>query len=238
VAHSFQRDGSVSVSDFAFEDGTLAMEWSEGGTVIRERSTLLVDGHMQWTVEMAADASADFATLMDATWNRLGEDAMPRPIDSNLFVSGEATTSFTTETVIRAPQAEVYRAWSEGRAFAAAFDPARPELRAEIDLAIGGRYEWLWDGSTGSNECQVLSFVPGRMISFSWNAPPEQPDSRAQRTWVVVELQPAGDGATRCRLTHLGFGSAPHWQETRAYFEQAWPYVLERFRENLEAAAR
>ena len=30
----------------------------------------------------------------------------------------------------------------------------------------GGRYEWLWDGKMGSNDCQVLSFIPNRMISF------------------------------------------------------------------------
>lgn len=159
---------------------------------------------------------------------------MHRPIDPSLFCSAETMTSFVTEAVIRAPVETVYRAWTDGRAFAAAYAPERKELRADIDLAIGGRYEWLWDGETGSNECQVLSFVPGRMVSFSWNAPKDQPESRARRTWVVVETSPEGEGATRVRLTHLGFGPEPHWEETREYFRKAWPYVFEQFRKHLE----
>jgi uncharacterized protein YndB with AHSA1/START domain len=129
----------------------------------------------------------------------------------------------------------VYAAWTDGEAFARSYAPDHPELRGEIDLAIGGRYEWLWDGKMGSNDCQVLSFIPNRMVSFSWNAPPEQPDSRAQRTWVVVETEPTEDGGTHVRLTHLGFGPEPHWVETREYFEKAWPHVLEQFKKHLEA---
>jgi len=160
-----------------------------------------------------------------------------RPIDSTLFAAGE-TTGFTVEAEIGAPVDAVYRAWTDGDAFAAAYAPDRKELVAHIDLAVGGRYEWLWDGATGSNDCQVLSFVPGRMVSFSWNAPPEQPESRARRTWVVVETEPRGESATRVRLTHHGFGPEPHWMETREYFRKAWPYVLEQFRKHLETPDR
>lgn len=165
---------------------------------------------------------------------RKGEPRMIRPIDSELFSADSETRSFVKESTIAAPVEAVYAAWSEGEAFVRAYDPDRPALKANIDLAIGGRYEWLWDGKTGSNDCQVLSFIPGRMISFSWNAPPDQPDSRARRTWVVVEFEPTADGGTHLTLTHLGFGSAPHWDETRNYFEAAWPTVLSRFKKNLE----
>ena len=72
------------------------------------------------------------------------------------------------------------------------------------------------------------------MISFSWNAPPTQPESRAKRTWVVVELEALGERSTRVRLTHLGFGQAKHWQETREYFSKAWDHVLAQFKQGLE----
>ncbi len=167
-----------------------------------------------------------------------------QPIDTSLFVNGETTTHFTVEAVINAPVELVYRAWTDGDAFKAAYGPEREELRADIDLTIGGRYEWLWDGVIGSNGCQVLSFIPGRMVSFSWNAPPTEPESRTLRTWVVVEFSPTEDrpigdsatedGGTHIRLTHLGIGEAEHWQETRAYFQDmAWPHVLQQFRQNL-----
>jgi hypothetical protein len=44
---------------------------------------------------------------------------------------------------------------------------------------------------------------------------------------VVVELDQAGEGSTRVRLTHLGFGEGPQWDGTLAYFESAWGYVLD-----------
>jgi hypothetical protein len=65
-----------------------------------------------------------------------------------------------------------------------------------------------------------------------------QTKSRTSRTWVVVELSPESDGRTQVRVTHvrvthLGFGSEPHWQETKAYFESAWAYVLDQMAKNL-----
>ncbi|GJM44770.1 MAG: hypothetical protein DHS20C21_16120 [Gemmatimonadota bacterium] len=236
VAHTFHRDGRATRMDVDWRDGVLLTEWTEGDHSFRDRSELLGDGRMRWTVDVATAGTGDFQNVMNATWIQREEDFMPHPIDSNLFTADAVTTSFVKEATIRAPVEDVYRAWTNGEAFAAAYEPDRKALRANIDLAIGGRYEWLWDGETGSNGCQVLSFIPNRMVSFSWNAPPEQPDSRAQRTWVVVEFSPTDDG-THCRLTHLGFGEAEHWAETREYFANAWPYVLEQFRKNLEAAA-
>lgn len=108
-------------------------------------------------------------------------------------------------------------------------------LAANIDLAIGGRYEWLWDEEMGSNGCQVLSYVPNRMLRFSWNAPPTQPESRAKHTWVVVLFDALEDGTTRVRQTHIGFGKTAHWDETMEYFSKAWSHVLEQFRKGLEA---
>lgn len=233
VAHVFQRDGSVTHSDIRVEDGTMITEWTEGDTKIRDRTTVREDGTMHWVVDVAPGGAAEYQTVMDAVWHRQGEESMPKPIDSNLFSASEDLSQFTVEAVIEAPVETVYRAWTDGDAFPSAYAPDRPELRANIDLAIGGRYEWLWDGETGGNGCQVLSYIPNRMISFSWNAPPEQAKSRAQRTWVVVEFEPSGKDATHCRLTHLGFGPETHWQETRSYFEKAWPYVLDQFRANL-----
>ena len=157
-----------------------------------------------------------------------------RPIDPDLFdASGPEVRSFTVEATYDVPVADVYAAWSDGTVFPRAYDPSRPELTANIDLAIGGRYEWLWDGEMGSNGCQVLSYVPDRMISFSWNAPPSQPESRAKHTWVVIDFEALEGGGTHVRLTHLGFGAASHWDETMEYFSKAWPHVLEQFRKNL-----
>ncbi len=237
MAHTFHRDGSSSTSEVSFQDGVLLTEWTEGETRIRDRSALVEGGRLHWTVEVASSSDGEFQKIMDATWHRVG-GKMIQPIDTNLFSHDEETTDFEIEAVVAAPVEDVFAAWTNGEAFKAAYGPDREELAANIDLAIGGRYEWLWDGKTGSNDCQILSFIPDRMISFSWNAPPDQPDSRAQRTWVVVEFTPVADGGTHVRLTHLGWGQAAHWQETKEYFQKAWPYVLEQFRKHLGGPAR
>ncbi len=161
--------------------------------------------------------------------------SMKRPIESNLFeAGGPDVRSFVCEATLQAPVQAVFRAWTSPEAFVRAYAPQGGELRVDMDLSIGGAYEWLFDGRTGSNGCQVLSYVPDRMLSFSWNAPPDQAASRAKHTWVVVEFEALSASSTKLRLTHLGFGSAPHWDETFAYFEKAWPYVFTQMRKGLE----
>lgn len=156
-----------------------------------------------------------------------------RQIDGGLFpTQGSPVRSFTKEVVIRAPAEAVYAAWTDEAAWSRVYDPPS---KANIELVIGGRYEWLFDGTIGSNGCQVLSYVPNRMLSFSWNAPPDQPESRALRTWVVVETERQDAGTTLVRVTHLGFGDGENWDETYAYFEAAWDRVLARFRDSLES---
>lgn len=159
------------------------------------------------------------------------ESVMTQPIDSQLFeASGDSVRSFAKEVVIEAAAGEVYDTWTTPTGWSRIYGPPSA---SRIDLAIGGRYEWLFDGKIGSNGCQVLSYIPGRMISFSWNAPPAQAESRARRTWVVVELEPLSDDRTSLRLTHLGFGEGPKWDETYTYFDRAWDRVLERMRNAL-----
>jgi len=160
---------------------------------------------------------------------------MTNHIDTGLFAaSGTDVRFLTREIIIAAPVEAVYQAWTDEKKFLQAIDPDRPEIAANIELAIGGAYEWLFDGKTGSNGCQILSYIPNRMVSFSWNAPPTQPQSRALNTWVVVQMDPVENGETKLVLTHLGFGKEPHWDETFAYFENAWGFVFSQFKANLE----
>lgn len=142
------------------------------------------------------------------------------------------------ERVLPAPREKLWRLWSskEGLMEWLVDD-------AHIELRPGGAYEvyFLLDeprGARGSETCRVLSFVPQRMLSFTWNAPPHFAETRFQHTWVVVELidTPALEKdapvATRVVITHTGWPASglrdePQWAETFAYFEKAWASVLE-----------
>jgi uncharacterized protein YndB with AHSA1/START domain len=130
------------------------------------------------------------------------------------------------EAVVAASPAAVWRAWTEPAVIAEFFAP-----RANVDLAIGGRYELLFlldgpAGQQGSEGCTILSYIPGEMLSFSWNAPPKFAQARGQHTWVVVQLEALPDSRTRVRLTHYGFGRGEEWDQVHAYFERAWGAVM------------
>jgi uncharacterized protein YndB with AHSA1/START domain len=114
-------------------------------------------------------------------------------------------------------------------------------VETRIELKLGGKWEILFgagsapEGKQGSEGCTVLSFLPERMLSFTWNAPPKLAHARERRTWVVVDLEEVAPARTRVRLEHLGFveqaadnpDHRAEWEEARGYFAQAWPKVLD-----------
>ena len=66
----------------------------------------------------------------------------------------------------------------------------------KIELTPGGAFEiyFLMDnpiGSRGSERCKVLSYLPKKMFSFTWNAPPHFVEVRSSDyfTWVVIEFK-------------------------------------------------
>jgi len=205
----------------------------EGAQAIRQRVRMQPAGDAyNWLVDgpAAGNTSGRRLTLMEAAWRRVnagGREATP--IDASLFAAaGAAVRSFECTATVDAPPAAVFRSWSS-----AAGVRAFMGIDARVELAVGGPYEWNFlpdapEGSRGGEGCQVLSWIPDRQLVFTWNAPPTQPETRGRRTWVTVEFEDAGEGRTLVRLTHLGFGEGPHWDETKAYFERAWPGVLER----------
>lgn len=139
-----------------------------------------------------------------------------------------------TSAIVNAPIAEVWRAWTTSDGLSAMLGRT-----ATIELRVGGPFEIYFndaapEGERGSEGCSVLSFIPGRMLSFSWNAPPQFPHARAHHAHVVVELRPINDSSTEITLTHAGLDTlaqqhpqhADEYRAVRAYFAQAWPRVM------------
>jgi uncharacterized protein YndB with AHSA1/START domain len=131
---------------------------------------------------------------------------------------------------------------SPREAFDAWVDPGRVVefmgYKASVDLRIGGRYEILFledapAGQQGSEQCRILAYLPGELLAFSWNAPPEFGELRFQHTWVVVTFSGPASGPTLVRLVHTGFGEGSCWDECVTYFERAWALVLKGFGECL-----
>ena len=112
-----------------------------------------------------------------------------------------------------------------------------------VELRPGGHYEILFNpeeapGDRGGDWCRVLSYLPGKMLSFTWNAPPTLA-TRPLHTWVVLTFDPDVEG-TVVTLTHLGWPEsgladpASDWQATFEYFEDAWSYVMAKFLAHFE----
>ena len=135
------------------------------------------------------------------------------------------------ERIVHASRADVWALWSSTEGVTKWLCD-----EANIELRIGGPFEIHFDldqphGLRGSETCRILSFRPERMLSFTWNAPPQFSKTRDLHTWVVVTFANAGEG-TRVEIAHTGWpesglGDEPQWQETFAYFARAWSSVLD-----------
>lgn len=153
-----------------------------------------------------------------------------RAFDNELKTTTGAPESFERIIVktatVAAPPDEVWRAWTTLEGVTSFFAP-----QARVEARPGGAYEMYFDpsaapGSRGGEGCVVLSLDPPRLLAFDWNAPPNLPAVRKQRTIVNVQLEPAA-GGTQVRLTALGWGHGAEWEQAHAYFERAWGKVLE-----------
>ena len=130
------------------------------------------------------------------------------------------------EVEVPASLEDVWDAWTTEAGVCTFFAPA-----CRIDLRPGGAYEMLFDldaepGLQGGEGNQVLALQPRAMISFSWNAPPELPTVRRQRTHVCVRLAALGPRRTRVSLRHDGWGKGGEWDKAFEYFERAWNHVV------------
>ena len=144
---------------------------------------------------------------------------------STIAGSGADVRSLVKETVVAAPQMEVWQAWTSNQDLSSWWGPPK----SNIELRVGGPFEIHFDleqpeGLQGSEGCKILSYAPGESLSFTWNAPPHLP-LRAAHTWVVMTFRNTSSG-TSVRLVHTGFLEGPDWDDYMAYFDDAWGYVL------------
>ena len=137
------------------------------------------------------------------------------------------------EAVIPSPVADVWRAWTTNEGVRTFFAPD-----SKIELKIGGRYEILFDegvpGQRGSEDCVILSYLPEKMLSYNWSAPPHLPNVRKERTWVVILFEAISPGATQLKFYELGWGEGEEWEQCYAYFDRAWGIVLSRLQQRFE----
>ncbi len=150
------------------------------------------------------------------------------------------------EAVVNGPREEVFAAYTSSAGWKSFFG-----TESKIELRPGGPFEIYFsmeppEGQRGSEGCVVLSYVPGRMFSYTWNAPPKFAEERKERTWVVVTFDDVNAGQTRVRAMHMGFRerAAAHpdrkenYEAVRGYFAKAWPKVFGELKKKWEKAPK
>ncbi len=103
----------------------------------------------------------------------------------------------------------------------------------KMELRPFGPFEIYFDetepkGRQGSEGCQILSYLPGEMISFTWNAPVdfEYVRNHAYKTWIVIQFEKVKSDYTAVTLTHTGWPEGEVWDRAYEYFDKAWSRVL------------
>lgn len=130
------------------------------------------------------------------------------------------------EVVVAAPIESVWSAWTSKAGVESFFAP-----EAEIDARVGGAFHIHIDpfakpGMKGADDMRFMALQRPTMLSFDWNAPPQLPEARNQRTFVVVRLADIDGKSTRVRLHHSGWGDGDEWDRAHTYFDRAWGNVL------------
>jgi uncharacterized protein YndB with AHSA1/START domain len=139
------------------------------------------------------------------------------------------------QVTVPAPIEDVWNAWTTTEGIKSFFAPD-----ARVEARVGGPFEVYMNpyapaGLKGADDMRFLAVQKPSMVSFTWNAPPSQPEIRAQRTVVIVRLKPVSEKETEVTIHHVGWGEGEKWDATYAYFDKAWGNVLanlqKRFRE-------
>lgn len=170
----------------------------------------------------------------EQTATAAGGSPVPAPV---VLSPIDGDSPIIVETVVPESPDAAFARWTTASGLSTFFGEQQ-----KVELRPGGPFEIFFsmqppEGERGSEGCTILSYDPGRMLSFSWNAPPSFPAQRTQRTWVVVHFTPESTGpnpTTRIRLAHHGWAEhiaqkpaeAEQWKQLRTYFSAAWPKVL------------
>lgn len=115
---------------------------------------------------------------------------------------------------------------------------------SEIELKVGGLMRTHYDpsgtlGDPQTIENEIISYDPGRMLSFRVSKAPEDfPFPQAVKNmWTVIYLEPEGVSSTRVRIVGLGFLDNGESQKMRAFFDRGNAWTLERLQNRFADAA-
>src|SRR5687767_12206466 len=117
----------------------------------------------------------------------------------------EKTLGLNLYIKINAPLDSVWSRWSSDRGIRKFFAPAcdyefKPQGKLGIYFAPGAP-----KGQRGAEDNLILAIEDKKMISFTWDAPPQFAEIRKQRTLVTMRFYPTGKNETLVTLSQTGW---------------------------------
>ncbi len=239
TTHTFVYDGTSRIGTMTVgtsEDGNLLLStsWTMGGAQVRQENELTGENTMAWRVWMRPNDQAPWGQVMDDEWERVMETEAEMAAPD---AASESEKTIVRSATINATPAEVWRAWTTSEGMTEWWVE-----EANIELKIGGKFELYmlpdnaeFEGNRGSERCTILAYAPERMLSATWNAPPNFSEQRFQHTRITLLFEPVEDGArTKVTLIHSGWpkdgmnDKTSKWPQVYQYFESAWTFVFDR----------
>jgi uncharacterized protein YndB with AHSA1/START domain/uncharacterized protein YciI len=150
-------------------------------------------------------------------------------LDPEKYVTDQSERILHKESMVKSSLEEVWNSWTTTKGVKTFFSQ-----NANVELRMGGSYEiyFLMNepyGLRGSEGCRVLSYLPMRMLSFEWNAPPDFGKLRDTHTQVILLFEKLDDGQVKIDFSHFGWGKGEEWDKLYDYFDEAWSHVLDNF---------
>ncbi len=162
-------------------------------------------------------------------WSARGVEVRPLPPAEKTSWPGR---TLKKKVLVKATPSQVWNAWTTQEGLAKFF-----AKQANVEIRIGGAYELFMQpeaqqGQRGCEGCEILAYVPDKLLAFTWIAPPSIPSLRTaeNRTHVILRMKSQADGFTELALYHIGFGQGDDWDTCYGYFDRAWGKVLKRLR--------
>lgn len=146
-----------------------------------------------------------------------------------------AERAITKQVEVNAALDQVWDAWTTREGITSFFAPD-----AKIEARPGGAFNIHFNpfapvGQKGADDMRYMALQPKKMLSFDWNAPPNLPEARSQRTLVVLRFEPVSDKVTRLSLHHTGWGDGGEWDKAYNYFDAAWGNVLANLKKRFDS---
>ena len=161
------------------------------------------------------------------------------PIETSVVEHADHTRSLHHETVVDAPVARVWQAFStvEGwKSWGITF--------AKLDFRTGGTIETAYADGAGEGDPnniihRILAVIPERLLVTRVERLPENgPVAPAliEPLWGVYEIEPIDEKRTRLRISGHGYGQGEDYDRLIAFFEAGDAISINMMRSAIEAA--